>query len=104
MAASYTWCQSAGVESIRSPFEADHPLDACERAGITSGSICDDSDLFIIGSKVVLQMVNLATGECNIVRREVIIEKLFRSLSHDDIIAFGIFWGVTIWSEFMAMG
>ena len=61
--------KAAGVEVMGAPFEADWQLAFLEGVGYTQGTITNDTDLFPLGSRLLVTQLEVAGGRCNIVDR-----------------------------------
>ena len=61
---------AARCEVVGAPFEADWQLVELERSGYTRATLAEDTDLFVLGSLVLVQqLVCDKKGACSIVRR-----------------------------------
>ena len=73
-----TWCQKHNVRLIGAPFETDSQEVADDEIfhGITKASCTFDSDLWVLGSKAIVDNLsqsmdnNGVTGKCYIIRRD----------------------------------
>ena len=66
-----------GTEVYCAPYEADFQLVYWENVGFTLGSISIYSDLFALGSKLLVDQLNLesSNGNCKIILRSAVMEK-----------------------------
>jgi hypothetical protein len=70
------WCDTNGINIIGSPFECDFQLvgdELLQQGGITV-SMTIDSDFFALGSRIILDCLDIRTGCCNIIRRDKFFE------------------------------
>ena len=97
VANSVEWARRRGVQCVGAPFEADYQLVQLELEGVTQGSVCNDSDLFPFGSRLMIQNVKFTKigNNCNIVIRENVLNdsEIFRGWSGEDIIVFCVLMG-----------
>jgi hypothetical protein len=64
------WCDTNGISIIGSPFKCDFQLvgdELLQQGGITV-SMTIDSDFFALGSRIILDCLDIRTGCCNIIR------------------------------------
>jgi exonuclease-1 len=102
------WAERHNVRCIGAPFEADYQLVQLEKENITQGSLCDDSDLFPLGAKLMVQGLKMNKNEalnCSIVlRAEVLSKPGFVGYSDDDVVAFCVLLGCDYVSRFKGNG
>ncbi|KAL7548740.1 hypothetical protein ACHAWF_017202 [Thalassiosira exigua] len=67
-----------GHEVYGAPYESDFQLVYWELSGFTSGTYTIDSDIFAMGSKLMVDLINFksATGKCKILVREEVLGKV----------------------------
>lgn len=67
------WAKKKGVQCIGAPFEADWQLVELEKSGIIDGIITVDSDLLVLGGRLVIMDLNRLSGTfaCRVYRRDI---------------------------------
>jgi hypothetical protein len=88
------WCQRNRVTLIGAPFEADPQVVYEEITHKTNASLTTDSDLFILGSEVMVDnLVYSKLGRCNIIRRAEALKSPMLGGGNWDMAAFAAFLG-----------
>ena len=71
------WCDTHTIKIIGAPFECDPQLVGDELScveGVTA-SLIVASDFFALGSKIMIDCLDLKTGRCHIIKRNEIFEQ-----------------------------
>ena len=91
-----TWCKNNEVRLIGAPFETD-PQEVADEIyhGITQASSTTDSDFFALGSKTLVDNLSHSnvSGKCNIILRDVVLQKEELGSGSWDIVALACFLG-----------
>ena len=68
----------SGHEVYGAPYEADFQLVHWERIGFTQGTYTIDSDIFVMGSNLVVDLLNFksADGKCKIIVRDQVLSNI----------------------------
>ena len=87
-----------GHEVYGAPYESDFQLVHWELSGFTHGTYTIDSDIFAMGSKLMVDLINFksATGKCKILVREEVLGKVMEgseSWSERDLILYSALSG-----------
>ena len=89
------WAHKHGISVVGAPFEADYQLVQLEKESVTQGTLCEDSDVFVFGSKLMVNMLQFKNSpkNCNIVIREDVMKRKFGGYSQQDFITMCILLG-----------
>eukprot|EP00600_Ochromonadales_sp_CCMP1393_P007344 CAMPEP_0174957564 /NCGR_PEP_ID=MMETSP0004_2-20121128/2140_1 /TAXON_ID=420556 /ORGANISM="Ochromonas sp., Strain CCMP1393" /LENGTH=259 /DNA_ID=CAMNT_0016205683 /DNA_START=364 /DNA_END=1143 /DNA_ORIENTATION=+ len=84
-----SWLKEKGYEVVGAPFEADWQLIQLEKEGRTDASLTVDSDLFVVGSKLLildfaLNRSNPGISKAIIVARQTALLKMYKLIFGDE--------------------
>jgi len=67
-----------GVEVFGAPYESDFQLGYWEMIGFTDGTYTVDSDIFAMGSNLVVDLLNFksASGNCKLLIRDEVMHRI----------------------------